>query len=319
MLYICPHFAPAQFWVTSITVDSSDEVLADRVGQRVGPWKLERLIGIGGMAAVYEATGPGGRRGALKLLHPEMARRPDVRERFLREGSVPNQIDHPGLVKVEQFGQTEQNEAYLVMELLEGESLAARIDRVGVLPLEELLSYMDQILDVLAAAHDKKIIHRDLKPDNLFVLHGNRIKVLDFGLARMLDEVPGQFKTRTGIALGTLPYMAPEQALGRRGELDGRVDVFALGATAFRILAGKKVHEAESEAELLMAMASKPAPPLATVAPAAPKDVCAIVDMALAFSKEARYPDARTMQADVRAVIAGQRCGTSGLPVGTGS
>src|SRR5690606_35605871 len=159
LLYIGPHFAPAQFWVTSITVDSSDEVLADRVGQSVGPWKLERLIGIGGMAAVYEATGPGGRRGALKLLHPEMARRPDVRERFLREGSVPNQIDHPGLVKVEQFGQTEQNEAYLVMELLEGESLAARIDRVGVLPLEELLSYMDQILDVLAAAHDKKIIH----------------------------------------------------------------------------------------------------------------------------------------------------------------
>src|SRR5690606_4063897 len=105
----------------------------------------------------------------------------DVRERFLREGSVPNQIGHPGVVRIEQFGQTDQHEAYLVMELLEGESLASRIDRVGALPLGDLLSYLDQVLDVLAAAHDKKVIHRDLKPDNLFVTQSGRIKVLDFG------------------------------------------------------------------------------------------------------------------------------------------
>ena len=100
--------------------------------------------------------------------------------------------------------------------------------------------------------------------------------------------------------------MAPEQALGRRAQLDGRVDVFALGATAFRILAKRKVHEADSEAELLMAMATQPAPPLASVAPDIPRDVCAIVDLSLAFSKDARYPDARTMQADVRAAMRGQ-------------
>jgi serine/threonine protein kinase len=140
----------------------------------------------------------------------------------------------------------------------------------------------------------------------LFVTTSGRIKILDFGLARLHDSVPSDFKTRTGLALGTLPYMAPEQALGKRAEIDGRADLFSLGATAFRILSGKKIHQADSEAELLLAMASKAAPPLASVAPELPAPVCAVIDLALAFSRDARYPDARTMQADVRAVRAGE-------------
>jgi serine/threonine-protein kinase len=155
-------------------------------------------------------------------------------------------------------------------------------------------------------AHDRGIVHRDLKPDNLFVTRDGQMKILDFGVARLLHDAPGGHKTATGVALGTLPYMAPEQALGRREEIDGRVDLFSLGATAFRILAGRKVHEADSDAELLIAMASKPAPPLASVLSSASADVCAVVDLALAFSREARYPDARTMQEDVRAVRRGE-------------
>jgi serine/threonine protein kinase len=265
---------------------------------------LERVLGIGGMAAVYQARDAAGHLHAVKLLHPEMAARREIRERFVREGSVSERIGHPGVVQAFPAGDG-ADDAYLVMEMLHGETLRARVKRHGRLPLEEVLDYADHVLDALVAAHDKGIVHRDLKPDNLFVTSEGRIKILDFGLARLLDGVPGEHRTRTGVALGTLAYMAPEQALGRRAEIDGRVDVFALGATMFRILAGRRVHEAESEAELLMAMASRPAPPLATVAPGIPEPVCSVVDLSLAFSRDARYPDARTMLADIRALRAG--------------
>jgi eukaryotic-like serine/threonine-protein kinase len=261
---------------------------------------------MGGMAAVYEAHDASGQAAAIKILHPEMGLKREVRERFLREGYVANKIGHPGAVQALEHGDHE-SEVFLAMELLRGETLRARVGRHGKLPLEEVLDYADQVLDVLIAAHASGVVHRDLKPDNLFVTHEGRIKVLDFGLARLLDGVPGQHQTRTGVALGTLAYMAPEQALGRRAEIDGRVDLFALGATMFRILSGRHVHPAESEAELLMAMASRPAPPLAAVAQGLPEGACVVVDLALAFSRDARYPDARTMQHDVRALRSGAR------------
>jgi eukaryotic-like serine/threonine-protein kinase len=258
------------------------------------------------MAAVYAARDPSGGAAAVKILHPEMGLRQDVRERFLREGYVANKVDHPGAVRVLEHGSSEDGTVFLAMELLVGEPLSAYVHRHGGLPVPRLLDFLDQILDVLARAHAHGIVHRDLKPDNLFVTSEGRIKILDFGLARLLDNVPGDFRTKTGLALGTLPYMAPEQALGRRAEIDGRTDLFAVGASAFRILAGRKVHEAPSEAELLMAMASKPAPPLSSLAPNVPAEVCAIIDLSLAFSREARYPDALTMQGDVRAVREGR-------------
>jgi len=258
------------------------------------------------MAAVYAAHDEQGQVAAVKILHPEMCLRRDVRERFLREGVAANRIAHPGAVAVYEHGTVGEDCAFLVMELLEGETLGARLQRHGTLPVPQVLDVMDQVLDVLAVAHDRGIVHRDLKPDNLFIASDERIKVLDFGLARLLDAVPGDFKTRSGAALGTFPYMAPEQALGRREEIDGRADLFSLGATAFRILAQRKVHEADSDAELLMAMASKAAPSLRGVAPHVPAIVAQVIDVSLAFAKQARYPDARTMQTDVRAVRRGE-------------
>lgn len=281
--------------------------VTDRVGRTVdGRWVLLRALGAGGMAAVYEARGPAGEVVAIKILHPEMAVRGDVRERFLREGLVANRIQHPGAVRVLQQGSVGDDCVYLVMELLRGETVAERATRQRAMTTAELLPVLDAVLDVLAAAHSLGIVHRDIKPDNLFITEQGAVKVLDFGLVRLLDAVPGDYRTRSGLALGTFPYMAPEQALGRHGEIDGRVDLFALGATAFRIVARRRIHEAPSEAELLMAMASKPAPPLASVAPDAPEGLCRVVDLALAFAKEARYPDARTMQADVRALLRGE-------------
>jgi eukaryotic-like serine/threonine-protein kinase len=278
---------------------------ARRVGTVLGGrWTLERVIGVGGMAAVYAARAPDGSLAALKLLHPEMGLRSEVRQRFLREGMAANKVGHPGAVRVLDHATSEGEDTFLVMELLEGESLAERRAREPLTP-DELLDLLDQTLDVLAAAHACGIVHRDLKLDNLFLTRDGRVKVLDFGLARFLDSVPGDLKTRTGIAMGTLPYMAPEQALGKRDQIDGRTDLFALGAVAYRILTGRRIHEADSEAGLLLAMATQPAPPVATVAPEVPAWIGAIVDLALAFARDARYPDARTMQSDVRAVRAG--------------
>jgi eukaryotic-like serine/threonine-protein kinase len=289
-----------------VVTDPEEEISAQRLGRTVGgKWLLERVLGIGGMASVYAGRDQSGAVAAIKILHPEMGVRREVRERFLREGYVANRIGHAGVVQALEHGET-GDEVFLAMELLGGETLRARVKRHGHLTVGEVLDYADQILDVLIAAHSKGVIHRDLKPDNLFVLPDGRIKILDFGLARVLDGVPAEHRTRTGVALGTLAYMAPEQALGRRAEIDGRVDVFALGATMFRVLSGRRVHEAESEAELLMAMASRPAPPLASVVPGIAPAVAAVVDLALAFSRDARYPDARTMQGDVRALRQGQ-------------
>lgn len=306
--FTAPPFHPVVGYAIATDVESEESLDTQRVGTVVaGKWTIERPVGAGGTGTVYAAKDQNGVEVAVKFLHPEMSGFPELRERFLREAYAANRLNHPGAVRVlEHGGGGNGEEAYLVMELLRGETLGERVKRVGRLPVEELLGYLDQVLDVLAVAHGLGIVHRDLKPDNLFITVDGQLKVLDFGLARLIDRVPGEFKTRTGVALGTFAYMAPEQALGRHDQVDGRTDLFALGATSFRILSGRKVHESETQAHLLHAMASKPAPPLSSIAPDVPPAVCSVIDMALAFDKHARYPDARTMQTDVRAVRAGQ-------------
>jgi len=288
-------------------VDEDEELAKRRLGSVVGgKWTLEKVLGAGGVGAVYKAKSSDGEAAAIKVLHAELAHKSDVRERFLREGALANNVGHDGALRVLDQGTTADGAGFLVMELLDGETLTQLLRKDGPIGTKELFGYLDQVLDVLVAAHAQGIIHRDLKPDNLFLTVSGRLKVLDFGLARRLSDITGSFKTKTGLALGTLPYMAPEQALGRRTEVDGRVDLFALGALAFRVLARRKIHEADSEAELLMKMASSPAPPLAHFAPSLPAGVHQVIDMALAFSRDARYPDALTMQQDVRDVVAGR-------------
>src|SRR5689334_5545076 len=161
----------------------------DRLLQRIGTtirekWTLERLLGVGGMAAVYVGMHRIGRRDALKILHAEAAKSKEIRDRFEREAHAANRFRHPGAVEIRDIDVTEDGAPFLVMELLEGESLADRVKRRGI-PLSELLEYIDQVLDTLAAAHQKGIVHRDIKPANLFVLEEGPIKVLDFGLARI--------------------------------------------------------------------------------------------------------------------------------------
>jgi eukaryotic-like serine/threonine-protein kinase len=281
-----------------------DTLAAARVGTTLcQKWTLEKLLGVGGMAAVYVANHKIGRREAIKILHREVALQPDMLMRFEQEAHAVNRFQHPGAVEIRDIDVAEDGSPFLVMELLSGESLGERVRRLGDLPLDEILRLTDELLDVLAAAHARGIIHRDIKLDNLFVQTDGRLKVLDFGIARIRDGVPLKMRTRAGATLGTAPYMPPEQIKGQ--EIDARADLFAVGATMFRLIAKRRIHEAKTETEMLLKMASLPAPPLLSVAPSAPPGVGQIVDRALRFDREQRYPDALAMQADVRAVRAG--------------
>ncbi|HEY4119486.1 MAG TPA: protein kinase [Byssovorax sp.] len=278
---------------------------ARRVGTTLcNKWKLERLLGVGGMAAVYAAAHKIGRRDAIKILHPDVAKNAELRSRFELEAHVANRFRHPGAVEIRDVDATDDGCPFLVMELLEGESLADRAGK-GVVPVDDVLRWVDELLDVLTAAHAQNIVHRDIKLDNLFVTTEGQLKVLDFGIARVRDAGRAGFaKTAMGAQLGTATYMPPEQVQGR--DIDGRADLFAVGATMFRVLARRRIHEAKSEADMLVKMGTTPAPPLGSVAPFVPVSVQQIVDRALRFDRMDRYPDAATMRADVLAVRAGR-------------
>ncbi len=276
----------------------ADELCARRVGTTLrGKWTLEKLIGVGGMAAVYVARHKIGRLDAIKILHPELARAEQVRARFEQEAHVLNRFVHPGAVEVRDLETTEDGAPFIVMELLEGKSLADRIRESPPSP-EETLRVADEVLDVLAAAHERGIIHRDIKPDNLFVTSSGAIKVLDFGIAQARSGA-ADLKTKTGTTLGTVAYMPPEQLKGE--PIDARADVYGVGATMFRMLVGEAPHRAGSDVELMMKVLSEPAPRLASVVGSVRADVARVVDRALAYDRDARFPDALAMQTAVRA------------------
>ncbi|HEY1693409.1 MAG TPA: protein kinase [Polyangiaceae bacterium] len=299
-----------------MTAVSEPERRAERrIGSTVGKYRLERVLGVGGMASVYLAVHRNGHRVAVKMLHPDVSADPDLRARFVREGYAANAIDHRGVVRVLDDDETEDGSAFLVMELLEGETLAERARKTGgVVPVREALELGHQLLDVLAVAHAKGIVHRDIKPDNLFVTREGVLKVLDFGIARVrLASTTGSEPTHTGRAMGTPAFMAPEQAIGRARDVDERTDVYACGATLFSLLGGKLVHAAESAQELVVLAATRPARSLATVAPSLPAEVVAVVDKALAFERDDRWPSAAAMR-DAIAAVAEKLFGEAPVP-----
>jgi serine/threonine-protein kinase len=242
---------------------------------------------------------------AVKVLREEFSHDEQVRTRFLREGYAANALQDEGAVSVLDDDIAADGSAFIVMELLEGETLEALWERAGKsLPVVDLLVHVDALLRVLGAAHSRNVIHRDIKPDNLFVTRGGALKVLDFGIAKVFEgESSGSKTTRAGTIMGTPAYMAPEQARARWEEVDARTDLWAVGATMFMLLSGRRVHEADSGTEQLIKNATCPAPPLQSVAPEVPAAVAAIVDRALAFDRSARWPDAAGMRSAVRAAL----------------
>jgi eukaryotic-like serine/threonine-protein kinase len=293
--------------------DEPDEVTAfldplvvrarGRVGQTLrGKWRLDVLLGVGGMAAVYAATHRNGGRMAVKILHPELSTSAEVRSRFTREGHAANAVGHEGAVKVVDDDVAEDGSLYLVTELLDGETLEdRRLRSDGRLAEDEVLSVADQLLDVLAAAHAKGIVHRDLKPENVFLTRAGQVKVLDFGIARLRElSTTSSTATQTGSAMGTPAYMSPEQARGLWDGVDARSDLWAVGATMFTLLSGRLVHEGRTPNETLLGAMTQPAPSLASLVPSVGAAVAHLVDRALAYEKAKRWPSATRMQEAVR-------------------
>ena len=281
-----------------------DDGAAARIGSTLrGKWVLEELIGVGGMASVYAARHKIGRRDAIKILHQKVAESEQLRARFEQEAHAVNAFRHPGVVEIRDVDTTEDGAPFLVMELLEGESLAQRVKREHSLDARVMLDIAGQVLDVLAAAHARGIVHRDIKPDNIFLSKDGKVKVLDFGIARVRSADKRALTTKAGVTLGTMAYMAPEQARGE--EIDGRADVYAVGATMFRCLAGRIVHDADSQSSLVLRVIAHGAPRLRTIVRDIDPNIAAMVDRALAFDRGDRYPDAGTMLSDLRLVQAG--------------
>ncbi len=266
-----------------------------------GKWTIDRLLDVGGVGAVYAATHRNGNQVAIKVLHRIYASSPEIRHRFQREGYVANHVNHPGAVTVQDDDELEDGSAFLVMELLTGQSLETRLREQKVLSQAESLVIADQVLDVLVAAHEKGIIHRDIKPPNIFLTTAGEVKLLDFGLARVRERTFEGTLTRTGMVIGTASYMPPEQARGKRDAVDARSDLWAVGATLFKALSGQYVHAGETSSERLMAAMSRHAPPLSSVAPQVAPEVAALVDRSLKFQKHDRFASAQQMQNAVRA------------------
>jgi len=227
-------------------------------GTVLASYRILGVIGEGGMGVVYRAEHVLlNRPAAIKLLQPEMTRNPDAVARFFNEARAATAIRHPGIVEVFDFGISNEGSAYIVMELLDGESLARRLTRGGPLPAMRAIQFGRQIAGALAAAHSQGIIHRDLKPDNVFLVAdpevpgGERIKLLDFGIAKLASEPAHLTRTRTGALMGTPTYMAPEQCRGV--QLDHRADLYALGCILFECVCGRPPFVGEGIGDVLSA------------------------------------------------------------------
>jgi serine/threonine-protein kinase len=276
-----------------------------RVGRVLrGKWTLDRLIGVGGMAAVYEATHRNGSKVAIKMLHPTLMFDTNFAQRLVQEGYVANKINHPAAVKVYD-DDTDDNDGavFLVMELLEGETLSQLRRKKKRFSELEALKMMAPVLECLGNAHERGIIHRDIKPENLFVNRDGAVRVLDFGIARINDG-SNVTATRTGMVVGSPAYMSPEQALGKMNSVGPQTDVYAVGATMFALLTGTTPHAGESTQEMIVMVATQSARAISTVKHDINPRVGALIDRALAYNKDERYPDAFAMLADVREAIA---------------
>lgn len=258
-----------------------------RVGQVIAEkYRIERLLGRGGMGEVYEARHVVvGRRFALKFLHEHLARGRDSLSRFMREAQAAGALDSEHIAAVLDFDTAADGSPFLVMEYLAGESLATLLKREGPLPVPRAIAILAQVCAGLEVAHRAGIVHRDLKPDNLFVTQrpsgSELIKILDFGIAKLAEPGADGAITSSGAILGTPYYMAPEQARGEKS-VDFRADIHALGVIAYELLAGQKPHPGDSYNAILAHILTQPITPLASLRSGLEPALVAVIERALA-------------------------------------
>ena len=279
----------------------------------IGRYEILRPLGSGGMADVYLARDPAlGREVALKL--PKLERlTAEGLARFRGEAQAVARLEHPAIVPLYDYGDHD-GRPYLVMRYMPGGSLADRIDRRGA-TLPDTLAVIDRIAAALDYAHTQGIVHRDVKPDNILFDAAGAAYLTDFGVARIMSLAGGQSLTGTGLAIGTVDYMSPEQALGRPN-LDGRSDVYSLGVVLFEMLAGDVPYKADSALQRAMQHVSAPIPSIRERRPDLPPATQTVIEHALAKEPRDRYSTASTTAIDLRRVAGGaQPAGRGGVPV----
>jgi len=274
-----------------------------------GAYRLERLIGEGGMGSVYEASHTRlPRRFAVKLLNADVLSNREVFERFQREAEIASSLGDDHIVQVVDFNYTEDGVPYMVLELLVGEDLAERLESRGRMSLAQTATILEQISGALEVAHQHGIVHRDLKPQNLFLVRNRQrddfVKILDFGISKVLHAP--SLATKTGAVFGTPYYMSPEQAEGRQSDIDARTDIFAMGAIMYECLAGRRAFDANSLPSALYQVCHLEPPALRETAPEVPQTIEQVLSLAMAKRRDERYPDIRTMCDDFLRAANGQ-------------
>ncbi|MFH1129905.1 MAG: serine/threonine-protein kinase, partial [Pseudomonadota bacterium] len=282
------------------------------LGRKFGNYQLEEVLGVGGMGTVYRAIHPAlGKQVAIKVLSPEMADDRTALGRLIDEARAAAAIGHENIVEIFDFGETEDGITYIAMELLIGETLDARLKSKGRLSPEQAVGMANQICGALGAAHCQGIIHRDIKPQNIFISKGpggrDQVKVLDFGVAKLLDAAKRiSPKTATGAVVGSPFYMSPEQANGE--PLDGRSDLFSLAAVLYQALSGSLPFSGKTFTEVLSNLATVPVKPMVDIAP--DMEISPALDQVIlrALSKKpaSRQPDMETFAKELEAVVAGE-------------
>jgi serine/threonine-protein kinase len=276
-----------------------------------GKYRLVRLVGDGGMGSVYEGLHLVlGTRVAIKLLHPDLARRTGLVERFLQEARVSAQIRSPHVVQVTDVDRTPEGHAYLVMELLEGEPLSSVLERQRRLPVPTACEYTTQILSALEAAHALGVIHRDLKPENVFVTFAAGrpvLKLIDFGIAKARRTDPQQKNlTVAGVVMGTAEYMAPEQARSA-AQVDARADLYAVGVMLYEMLSGARPVSGDDARIIALKVERGEITPLVQRMPDVPRELAGLVHRAMAPRPEMRFASATEMRLALEQAATGKR------------
>jgi serine/threonine protein kinase len=274
------------------------------LGTHIGQYKIVKKIGAGGMGLVFLAEHTLlGRRAAIKTLLPTLSVNREIAERFFNEARATSSISDPGVIQIFDFGYHVDGTAYIVMELLEGEALSARIDRLGKLPIADALRIAMQGAASLSAAHTKNIVHRDLKPENIFLVHdaeargGERTKILDFGICKISGSNEATL-TESGAMIGTPVYMSPEQCRGA-DDVDHRSDIYAFGCLIFHMLTGRPPFTGNSSGELIVAHLREQPPIASSLVPELTPEIDALLSRCLAKTPEERFQSMDDLQATI--------------------